>query len=371
MFRRQFLSTVAALSGAMALSPISRAAAASAAAASGWPQQAPGLLAVLAGEIGPGQYAAGDLATARFHDPRGMALDAQGNVLVADYVNSVVRRIGRDGQVSIVAGQVEQRDPADGPALQARFYSPETVAVGPDGTLYVSDSGSNTIRRIKDGQVSTLAGAFGQIGYADGPGAQARFNHPVGIGVDRTGNVFVADAYNNLIRRITPDGRVSTIAGQAGATGATDGKGSKARFNVPVGLAVAADGHIVVSEYFNNTLRAVTPDGVVTTLAGHAGPGGFADGLARQARFLHPQSLSFAADGSLLIADSGNDRVRRLGRDGRVSTLVGQSPAGDEENRVEPGPLPARLRAPYGVLALPGGALLVTGMNAILRATPA
>lgn len=357
MQRRFFLRSA----GALALLPVLPDA--SFAALPGARQQ-PGTLAVYAGAIGPGMYAAGDFARARFHDPRGMAVDAHGNVFVADYVNSVVRRLTPQGEVGIVAGQVEQRDAADGPALQARFYSPECVAVGPDGVLYVSDSGSETVRRIgRDGTVSTLAGAIGVEGYADGPGTSARFNHPVGLGVDRQGNVFVADAYNSTVRRIAPGGEVTTLAGTAGATGWRDGVGARARFNTPVGLALDATGNVYVSEYFNHTIRRITPDGRVSTVAGIPGKAGFGDGPAKQALFRHPQSLAFAPDGSLIVADTGNSRVRRIVLGGDVRTLAG----GADGETVVPGPLPAELRAPYGVAALADGSVLVTGMNAILR----
>lgn len=326
--------------------------------------QAAGTLEVYAGAIGPGEYNAGNFSQARFHDPRGMALDAQGNVFVADYVNSVVRKLGTDGQVTIVAGQVEQRDARNGPAQQARFYSPECVAVAADGTLFVSDSGSNTVRRIaRDGLVSTLAGKLEAEGYADGPGAKARFNHPVGLGVNAQGSVYVADAYNSTVRRISPEGVVSTLAGSPGDSGWRDGTGAKARFNTPVGLALDAQGNVYVSEYFNNVIRKITPDGVVSTFAGKPGKGGFADGKTAEAQFLHPQTLSFAPDGSLIVADAGNNRVRRIAPDGTVSTLAGHG----EGEKVTLGALPGTLHLPYGVQALADGSVLVTGMNAILR----
>ncbi len=330
--------------------------------------QAAGTLDVFAGAIGPGEYNAGTLAQARFHDPRGMAVDAQGNVFVADYVNSVVRKLGTDGQVSIVAGQVEQRDARNGPALQARFYSPECVAVAADGTLFVSDSGSNTVRRIgRDGMVRTWAGKLEVEGFADGPGDKARFNHPVGLGVNAQGVVYVADAYNSTVRRISAKGVVSTLAGSPGDTGWRDGAGAKARFNTPVGLTLDAHGAVYVSEYFNNVIRKITPDGVVSTFAGKPGKGGFADGKASEALFLHPQTLSFAPDGSLIVADTGNNRVRRVAPDGTVSTLAGTG----EGEKVTTGALPGTLHLPYGVQALADGSVLVTGLNAILRIQPA
>lgn len=329
--------------------------------------QAADTLEVYAGAIGPGEYNAGTFAQARFHDPRGMALDAQGNVFVADYVNSVVRKLGTDGQVTIVAGQVEQRDARNGPALEARFYSPECVAVAADGTLFVSDSGSNTVRRIgRDGMVSTLAGKLEVEGFADGPGSKARFNHPVGLGVNAQGTVYVADAYNSTVRRISAQGVVSTLAGVAGDTGWRDGTSAQARFNTPVGLTLDGQGNVFVSEYFNNVIRKITPSGEVTTFAGKPGKGGFADGKAADALFLHPQTLSFAPDGSLIVADTGNNRVRRIAPDGVVSTLAGNG----EGEKVTTGALPGMLHLPYGVQALADGSVLATGLNAILRIQP-
>ena len=355
MKRRQFIQSTCALALSSGLFSLpSRAMAA----------DAEGTLAVYAGAIGPGQYNAGNFAQARFHDPRGMARDAQGSVFVADYVNSVVRKLGTDGQVSIVAGQVEQRDARNGAALQARFYSPECVAVATDGTLFVSDSGSNTVRRIgRDGKVTTWAGKIDIEGFADGPGSKARFNHPVGLGVNAQGMVYVADAYNSTVRRISASGVVSTLAGSPGDTGWRDGQGATARFNTPVGLALDAQGNVLVSEYFNNVIRKITPSGAVSTLAGKPGKGGFADGKAADALFLHPQTLSLAPDGSLIVADTGNNRVRRIAPDGAVSTLAGNG----EGEKVTLGALPGTLHQPYGVQALADGSVLVTSMNAILR----
>ena len=361
MQRRQFIQSAGAVVFGAGLVPHLQTFALAA-------SQAPATMEVFAGAIGPGAYDAGSFLQARFHDPRGMAVDAQGNVFVADYVNSVVRKLGTDGQVTLIAGQVEQRDARNGPALQARFYSPECVAVAADGTVYISDSGSNTVRRLdRQGQVSTLAGKLEVEGFADGPGAQARFNHPVGLGVNAQGVLYVADAYNSTVRRISPQGRVSTLAGSPGDTGWRDGQGHRARFNTPVGLALDKQGQVFVSEYFNNVIRKITPDGRVSTFAGQPGKGGFADGSAREALFLHPQTLSFAPDGSLIVADTGNNRVRRIAPDGAVSTLAG---AGANE-KVVTGALPGELHLPYGVQALADGSVLVTGLNAILRIQPA
>ncbi|MEW6561064.1 MAG: hypothetical protein AB1412_12830 [Pseudomonadota bacterium] len=359
MQRRLFLQSAGALA-CSGLTPWLRPTALAA-------MQAAGSIEVYAGAIGPGAYNAGSFLQARFHDPRGMALDAQGNLFVADYVNSVVRKLGTDGQVTLVAGEVEQRDARNGPALKARFYSPECVAVATDGTLFVTDSGSNTVRRIhRDGMVSTWAGKLEVEGFADGKGGAARFNHPVGLGVNAQGVVYVADAYNSTVRRISASGVVSTLAGSPGSTGWRDGQGAQARFNTPVGLTLDAHGNVFVSEYFNNVIRRITPDGKVSTFAGTPGKGGFADGPARQALFLHPQTLSFAPDGSLIVADTGNNRVRRIAPDGQVSTLAGTG----EGDKVMVGALPGILHQPYGVQALADGSVLVTGLNALLRILP-
>ncbi len=212
------------------------------------------------------------------------------------------------GKVSLVAGK-------DG-----QFSDPYGVAVDGKGNIYIADGGDgNRIRRIApDGAVTTVAG--GEEGYADGPGAKARFHTPSGLALDRQGNLYVADTGNHAIRKITPDGVVSTVAG-SGVAGNADGVGKAAHFNGPVGLAIDDGGTLYVADTYNDVVRKIAPDGTVTTLAGSGAPGD-ADGPALSASFDTPCALLVDADGALLVADTRNDAIRRIGKDGAVTTLA-------------------------------------------------
>ncbi|MBS1525241.1 MAG: hypothetical protein JST19_06320 [Bacteroidetes bacterium] len=204
--------------------------------------------------------------TASFNTPLGVAVDKTGNVYVADYENHIIRRISPAGVVGTLAGKAGVPGASDGLDTAARFNLPEAVAVDAAGNVYVADNGNNAIRKVTPaGQVTTLAGN-GSVGAANGSGNSASFNSPFGIAVDATGNVYVADAGNNMIRKITPSGAVSTLAGRT-AVGAGDGVGTAATFNTPSGIAVDAAGNVYVADENNNLIRKITQSGTVTTLA--------------------------------------------------------------------------------------------------------
>jgi streptogramin lyase len=204
--------------------------------------------------------------TATFNSPLGVAVDIFGNVYVADYENDLIRKITPGGLVSTLAGKTGVTGLVDGADTAARFNLPQSLAVDASGNIYVVDNGNNAIRKITpDGVVSTLAGS-GATGSANGTGKSASFNSPFGIAIDAAGNVYVADSGNNLIRKITPDGVVSTFAG-SGVKGAGNGTGAAASFNTPAGLAVDAAGNIYVSDENNNLIRKISTAGAVTTIA--------------------------------------------------------------------------------------------------------
>ena len=247
----------------------------------------------------------------------------------------------------------------DGDAFEASFSDPFGVAVGPDGSIYVADAGdTNAIRRIgAQGDVTTLAG--GTEGFADGSGAGARFNTPSGVAVDDTGVVYVADTGNHAIRRVDPAGRVTTVAGD-GVAGWRDGPGRLARFNGPIGVALDRHGRLIVSDTYNDRLRAISAAGDVTTLAGEGVPG-LADGPALAARFDTPTGLAVAADGAIFVADTGNELVRRLAPDGLVSTVQAIDVSGSVEGVVRP----------IGLAVSPDGPLYVTDRRGrIVEMTP-
>ena len=232
---------------------------------------------------------------------------------------------------------------ADGESEHAQFSDPFAVAVGPDHATYVADGGdSNRIRRIStDGIVSTVAGR--EEGLTDGIAEMARLRTPSGIAVDRDGTLYVADTGNHVIRRITPFGRVSTLAGN-GRPGWRDGHRADAQFDGPMGLALDPRG-LIVADSYNDRIRLVTREGEVTTLAGRSGPG-LQDGVGMEVAFDTPTGVAVAG-GSVYVADTGNDAIRRIDQSGLVATLS------------VTGPALAGLSRPTGIAAMPDGRLYV------------
>jgi hypothetical protein len=215
--------------------------------------------------------------------------------------------------VTTLAGTAGSAGSADGVRSAARFHSPSGLAVDGAGNVYVADTGNNTVRKItSSGGVTTLAGAAGLFGSVDGTGSAARFSQPSGVAVDAAGTVYVADTGNNTIRKITSGGVVTTLAGAAGSgnPGAADGAGSIARFNGPQGVAVDGAGSVYVADGSNATIRKITSDGMVTTLAGTAGSLGVADGPGSAAQFNRPASVAVDAADNLYVADSVNNTIR-------------------------------------------------------------
>jgi sugar lactone lactonase YvrE len=228
----------------------------------------------------------------------------------------------------------------DGAAAGASFGEPYGVAVGADGSVYVSDAGeSNRIRKVTPrGEVQTLAG--GREGFADGAGAAAAFSTPSGLALDAAGNLYVADTGNNRVRRVTPEGVVTTLAG-GGAAGFRDGAAAEAQFDAPVGVAVGREGEVYVADTYNDRVRVITRDGSVRTLAGTGTPGHADGGALDAALFDTPCGLAVAEDGAVYVADAGNNRLRRITKDGQVSTLnlyVPQDPAPAADATATPTP---------------------------------
>lgn len=313
----------------------------------------PATVIVVAGDGTPGDRN-GPADAARFTDPFGLAVAADGTVFVADGGPSAsIRRIAPDGTVTTLAGGT--RGWADGVGAEARFDAPSALAMDRAGNLIVADTGNHAIRRITPtGTVTTLAGT-GEPGYRDGPGHLALLNGPIGVAVDAVGRVIVADTYNDRIRAVLPDGQVVTVAGNGGV-GAQDGDARAASFNTPAGVAVSPSGDVYVADTGNSAVRVVTPAGQVETLSAIVDGGlwrpvgivadagsafvtdargrilrlardgraavlagsasGFAEGSTAEARFRQPSGLALVADGRLLVADAGNHLVRQVAAPG-------------------------------------------------------
>ncbi len=280
---------------------------------------------VLAGTSGTQGSADGAGAAASFRQPAGLALDSAGALYVADSGNSIVRKITAAGVVTTLAGSPANSGSADGAGTAALFSSPADVAMQPDGTLVVADTGNHTVRSVTTaGTVATLAGTAGTSGTADGTGAAARFNAPRGIAAGGSaGQIYIADTTNHTVRVATTAGAVATLAGLYGIAGATDATGTAATFSGPTGAAVGADGDLFVADTQNNTIRKITAAGVITTIAGLPGIAGLKDGTGSAAWFNQPRDVALDAAGNLYVADTGNAAVRKLVlATGAVTTLA-------------------------------------------------
>ncbi|MEI6569116.1 MAG: Ig-like domain repeat protein, partial [Verrucomicrobiota bacterium] len=287
-----------------------------------------GAVTTLAGQTTAG-FADGTNGAAQFSWPEGVAVDSIGNVYVADTSNNRIRKITPAGVVTTLAGQASSGS-ANGNGAAAQFNGPSSVAVDGSGNVYVADMGNNLIRKITpSGDVTTFAGMLAS-GWVDANGTAAKFYQPYGVAVDGSGNVYVGDTYNNCIRKITSAGLVTTLAGVGAGFGSyLDGTGSTARFNLPAGLVADSVGNIYVSDSANNRIRKITPGGVVTTLAG-TGSSGPWNGPGSEAGFSAPGSVAVGGDGVLYVADRLNTRIRSVAIAGSVvlvqSGLTGTNP---------------------------------------------
>lgn len=320
---------------------------------------------VFAGQSGSAGNVDGAGTAARLAYPNGLAIDASGNLYLAAGDNHTIRKITASGVVTTVAGVRGNSGSNDGSAATARFLYPKGVAVAADGTLYVADGGNHTIRKITaDGTVSTLAGRAGSSGSSDGFGESARFNQPTDLVLDSGGNLFVTDFSNDTIRKVTPSGQVSTFAGSAASSGSTDGTGSAARFAEPHGLCIDSAGNLYVADRWNHLVRKVTPAGVVTTVAGTARSLGNVDAIGSEARFYSPEDVAIDAAGVLYVLEWTGSVVRKITPDGMVSTLAGKR---NQTGSADGTGTNASFRWPRSITTTAQGTLYVTDENHTIR----
>ena len=295
-------------------------------------------------------------AAAAFKNPAGVAVGPLGNIYVADSNNNEIREISPAGAVTTLAGSTTPGS-ADGTGAAAAFHLPVSVAVDAHGNVFVADTFNNEIREIAPGGVVTTFAGSTTPGSSDGAGSAASFNQPEGVAVDTHGNVYVADTGNNEIRMITPAGVVSTLAGTPVA-GSADGTGATAAFNHPTGVAVDSSGDLIVADLGNNEIRRVTPAGVVTTLAGALSPGS-ADGTGAAASFSSPQAVAVDPAGNVYVADGANNEIRMIAPNGIVTTLAGTTTPGSADGTG----VGASFNNPSGVTLDASGNLYVGDFN--------
>jgi hypothetical protein len=321
-------------------------------------------VSTLAGNGSPG-FVDGSGAAASFAQPSGVGVDAKGNVYVADQLNNAIRKISAAGLATTLAGG-GKGDFVDGNADAAKFNNPSGIAVDSGGNVYVADTTNHAIRMISPaGLVSTLAGN-GAPGFVNGSGVAASFNNPVGVAVDSSGNVYVADSSNHAIRKINGKGVVTTLAGN-GNRGFVNGTGTAASFNSPTGVAVDGGGNVYVADRGNHLIRKISPAGVVVYLAG-SGIAGFVNGIGIEASFNGPTGVTVDGSGNVHVADQLNHVIRKISPAGVVSTLVGSGKPGFVEGS---GPV-SNFNNPAGVTVDSSGTLYVADLlnHAVRKIVP-
>ncbi len=308
--------------------------------------------------------------------PRGIVMDSSGTLYATDYSNHVIYRVTSAGAVSRFAGfergvgVAPQPGSTDGTTATALFNAPSAITVDSAGSLYVADTGGNTVRKIASGNVTTFAGQAGRSSSVDGRGSAARFEDPYAVAVDGSGIVYVADATDHSIRKITPDGTVTTFAGKPGTFGSSDGTGVAALFRTPQGIAADSAGNVYVADTGNATVRKITSAGVVTTLAGTAGSPGTVDATGPAARFSSPYGIAVDGAGTLYVVDSNVNIVRKITAAGVVTTLAGTF---GQIGLVDGTGTAARFAVPFDIAVDTAGNLYICdhGNHAIRKVTPA
>lgn len=247
----------------------------------------------------------GTLAQAKFNGPSDLAVDNQGNIYIADENNRKIKKITPSGVVSVLAGSI--RGDVDGAGTAAQFDRPFGIATDTQGNVYVTERDIHKIKKITpQGQVTTIAGST--IGYLDGNANQAKFDTPSDLVVDANGIIYVTDASNDKIRKITPQGVVSTYAGST--RGDLDGNALSAQFRVPRGIAVDAQGTLYIAD-FNHKIKKITPQGQVITIAGN-GMQSFADGIALSASFNSIPTIAIDTQNNIYVCDRQNNKIRKV-----------------------------------------------------------
>ncbi|MGW3567992.1 NHL repeat-containing protein [Streptomyces sp. NPDC000941] len=341
-----------------------------------------GAIATVAGTGAAGYLSDGGPAPlTQLNSPFGLAVDRQGNLYIADRYNHRVRKVTPDGIITTIAGNGEAGYISDGgPAVATRLSLPPDVAVDDAGNVYITDFGNHRVRKVTPAGVITTVAGNGEAGYISdgGPAVATRLNYPHGIAVDREGNLYFSEMNNHRVRKVTPDGIITTVAGNGQPGYVSDGGPAVAtRLSTPSGLAVDPEGNLYIGDWGNHRVRKVTRNGIITTVAGN-GTGGYVSdgGPAAVTSLNYPHGVALDAAGNLYIGDSGNHRVRRVSTTGIITTVAGTGIAGYIDDG---GPaVSTRLYSPWGVALDAAGNLYigdynnhrVRGVTAVAEMTP-
>jgi sugar lactone lactonase YvrE len=284
-----------------------------------------GIITTVAGNGTYGYSGDGGAATnASLCDPTGVTLDASGNLFIADTSNQRIRRVGTNGIITTVAGNGTNGYSGDGgAATNAELYYPGGVALDASGNLFIGDASNQRIRKVSTNGIITTVAGNGTYGYFGDGGAatNAELYWPSGVALDASGNLFIADQYNNRIRKVGTNGIITTVAGNGTTVYSGDGgMATNAGLNWPYGVALDASGNLFIADQYNSRIRKVSTNGIITTVAG----GGVRDGgMATDAGLYRPDDVAVDASGNLFIADEGNSRIRKVSTNGIITTVVG------------------------------------------------
>jgi len=322
-----------------------------------------GMITTVAGNGSKGYFGDGGSATqASLYDPMGVAVDSSGDLYIADSYNHRIRKVDPSGIITTVAGNGTSGYSGDGgSATQASLYDPMGVAVDSTGNIYIADSYNHRIRKVDPSGIITTVAGNGSYGYSGdgGPATSAMLDYPGGVAVDPAGNLYIADTGNHCLRKVDPSGRITTVAGNGSYGYSGDGgPATSAMLDYPGGVAVDTSGNIYIADEYNERIRKVDPSGMITTVAGNGSPGYSGDGgPAVDADINNPYGVAVDSTGNLYIADYGNNRVRKVDSSGRITTVAGNgtwAPLGDGGLATDAG-----LRYPSGIAVDSSGDLFI------------